>query len=263
MKTTMEKIMIGLLVIFILLFVFVVIFVIANKKDNTVVEVPNNNLDATNYVLMEEVDTTKYMDLYSSVNLKKISFKNLTNESTKEFTYKQDEIIKSLEDSISVNKEFVNEYNKEHNVTGYKSTSKLESIILTNINNNILSVLYLIEDEVDYKKVNNYIANLFVDTVSKNLLSSEEVLSKYGLSKEGISRRVFDLVIEGKDNKDELTKEADSYSSKIIDNFDKYIYLYFNSDGIYLKYNKSDISNYLFNSSLDSVKYSTYKIKGF
>ena len=263
MKTTMEKIMKGLLVIFILLFVFVVIFVIANKKDNTVVEVPNNNLDATNYVLMEEVDTTKYMDLYSSVNLKKISFKNLTNESTKEFTDKQDEIIKSLEDSISVNKEFVNEYNKEHNVTGYKSTSKLESIILTNINNNILSVLYLIEDEVDYKKVNNYIANLFVDTVSKNLLSSEEVLSKYGLSKEGISRRVFDLVIEGKDNKDELTKEADSYSSKIIDNFDKYIYLYFNSDGIYLKYNKSDISNYLFNSSLDSVKYSTYKIKGF
>lgn len=263
MKTTMEKIMIGLLVIFILLFVFVVIFVIANKKDNTVVEVPNNNLDATNYVLMEEIDTTKYMDLYSSVNLKKISFKNLTNESTKEFTDKQDEIIKSLEDSISVNKEFVNEYNKEHNVTGYKSTSKLESIILTNINNNILSVLYLIEDEVDYKKVNNYIANLFVDTVSKNLLSSEEVLSKYGLSKEGISRRVFDLVIEGKDNKDELTKEADSYSSKIIDNFDKYIYLYFNSDGIYLKYNKSDISNYLFNSSLDSVKYSTYKIKGF
>lgn len=263
MKTTMEKIMIGLLVIFILLFVFVVIFVIANKKDNTVVEVPNNNLDATNYVLMEEIDTTKYMDLYSSVNLKKISFKNLTNESTKEFTDKQDEIIKSLEDSISVNKEFVNEYNKEHNVTGYKSTSKLESIILTNINNNILSVLYLIEDEVDYKKVNNYIANLFVDTVSKNLLSSEEVLSKYGLSKEGISRRVFDLVIEGKDNKDELTKEADSYSSKIIDNFDKYIYLYFNNDGIYLKYNKSDISNYLFNSSLDSVKYSTYKIKGF
>lgn len=263
MKTTMEKIMIGLLVIFILLFVFVVIFVIANKKDNTVVEVPNNNLDVTNYVLMEEVDTTKYMDLYSSVNLKKISFKNLTNESTKEFTDKQDEIIKSLEDSISVNKEFVNEYNKEHDVTGYKSTSKLESIILTNINNNILSVLYLIEDEVDYKKVNNYIANLFVDTVSKNLLSSEEVLSKYGLSKEGISRRVFDLVIEGKDNKDELTKEADSYSSKIIDNFDKYIYLYFNSDGIYLKYNKSDISNYLFNSSLDSVKYSTYKIKGF
>ena len=84
MKTTMEKIMIGLLVIFILLFVFVVIFVIANKKDNTVVEVPNNNLDATNYVLMEEVDTTKYMDLYSSVNLKKISFKNLTNESTKD-----------------------------------------------------------------------------------------------------------------------------------------------------------------------------------
>lgn len=263
MKTTMEKIMIGLLVIFILLFVFVVIFVIANKKDNTVVEVPNNNLDATNYVLMEEVDTTKYMDLYSSVNLKKISFKNLTNESTKEFTDKQDEIIKSLEDSISVNKEFVNEYNKEHNVTGYKSTSKLESIILTNINNNILSVLYLIEDEVDYKKVNNYIANLFVDTVSKKLLSSEEVLSKYGLSKEGISRRVFDLVIEGKDNKDELTKEADSYSSKIMDNFDKYIYLYFNNDGIYLKYNKSDISNYLFNSSLDSVKYSTYKIKGF
>ena len=263
MKTTMEKIMIGLLVFFILLFVFVVIFVIANKKDNTVVEVPNSNLDVTNYVLMEEIDTTKYMDLYSSVNLKKISFKNLTNESTKEFTDKQDEIIKSLEDSISVNKEFVNEYNKEHNVTGYKSTSKLESIILTNINNNILSVLYLIEDEVDYKKVNNYIANLFVDTVSKNLLSSEEVLSKYDLSKEGISRRVFDLVTLGKDNKNELTKEADSYSSKIMDNFDKYIYLYFNSDGIYLKYNKSDISNYLFNSSLDSVKYSTYKIKGF
>lgn len=263
MKTTMEKIMIGLLVFFILLFVFVVIFVIANKKDNNVVEVPNNNLDVTNYVIITEVDTTKYMDLYSSVNLKKISFKNLTNESTKEFTDKQDEIIKSLEDSISVNKEFVNEYNKEHNVTGYKSTSKLESIILTNINNNILSVLYLIEDEVDYKKVNNYIANLFVDTVSKNLLSSEEVLSKYDLSKEGISRRVFDLVTLGKDNKNELTKEADSYSSKIMDNFDKYIYLYFNSDGIYLKYNKSDISNYLFNSSLDSVKYSTYKIKGF
>lgn len=263
MKTTMEKIMIGLLVFFILLFVFVVIFVIANKRDNAVVEVPNNNLDTTNYVLIEEIDTTKYMDLYSSVNLKRINFKNLTNESTKEFTDKQNEIIKLLEDSISVNKEYVNEYNKVHNVTGYKSMSKLESIILTNINNNILSVLYLIEDEVDYKKVNNYIVNLFVDTVSKKILSSEEVLSKYGLSKEGISRRIFDLVTDGKDNKDELTKEIDNYSSKIMDNFDEYIYLYFNSDGIYLKYNKSDIANYLFNSSLDSVKYSTYKIKGF
>ena len=70
MKTTMEKIMIGLLVIFILLFVFVVIFVIANKKDNTVVEVPNNNLDATNYVLMEEVDTTKYMPIDGPISNK-------------------------------------------------------------------------------------------------------------------------------------------------------------------------------------------------
>lgn len=263
MKTTMEKVMIGLLVMVILLFVFVVIFVISNKKNNNVVEVPNSNLNVSNYVLIEELDNTKYMDVYNSVNLKKVTFKNLTEESTKEFVDREEEIIKLLEDNISVNKDFINEYNKEHNVNGYKSMSKLDSTLLTSINNNVLSVLYLIEDEVDYKEVNNYIINLFVDTVTKNKLSSEEVLSKYDLSKEGISKHIVNLVIEGKDNKEELTKELDSYTSKIVNNFDKYIYLYFNNDGIYLKYNKSDISNYLFSTSNDNVKYSTFKIKGF
>ena len=45
-----------------------------------------------------------------------------------------------------------------------------------------------------------------------------------------------------------------------MDNFDSYIYMYFNDNNLYLKYNRNEISNFLFNEDLEIGKYSTLKI---
>lgn len=262
MKSTLEKVMIGILIFLILLFIFVIIFVIANKKDNNNV-VENSNLEVSNYINIEDVNNDLFKDIYKEVNLKKLSFKNLKTETTNDFTMKQDEIIKNISDNIETNKEFIDDYNTSHNVVGYTNSSKIDSTVISSINENTLSILYLVENSIDYKNIENNIINLFVDIVSKDLLDTSAVLNKYNLSKEGISKQITTLVIESNSNKEELLKDIDNYSKKLMDNFDKYIYVYFNNDGIYLKYNKTDISNYLFNSKLDSVKYSTFKIKGF
>lgn len=262
MKSTLEKVMIGLLIFLILLFTFTILFVIANKKDTTTLE-ENNNIDVSNYIVFEEVNNELFNEVYKDVNLKKITFKNLTEESTNEFITKEEEIINSLIDNIESNKKFIDEYNTTHNVVGYTKISKIDNTIIASINDNILSVLYLIEDSVDYKSVQSNIINLFIDTTNKSLLELDYVFNKYNLSKEGISKQIITLVIENNSNKEDLLKDIDTYSQKLVDNFDKYIYVYFNDDGIYLKYNKTDISNYLFNTELDSVKYSTFKITGF
>ena len=85
---------------------------------------------------------------------------------------------------------------------------------------------------MDYLGVNNYITNLFIDISTNSIISNETVLTKYNLSKENISKEVFDNILAYHSDtfsNEELTKEtiknnSSEYISKLIENFDNYIY---------------------------------------
>ena len=267
-----ENIMTVLLVFLLVLFFIIILFVITNKDKQMVQEEPANILDINNFVKLEDVDTTKFSVVYKNVNLKKIKFSNITDVLVSDFYIKQDTILTSLENNISSNKEFIENYNFANNITNYAANSRIDSIILYEINDEVLSMLYLVEDYVDYKGVSSNINNIFIDLKNNSILDNETLLKKYNFDKKTISLKILSAILDSHDNKfidkdtsQELTKDEillknDEYVLKLSENFDKYIYLYFYQGNLYLKYNKSDLSSLLFNESVNSVKYSTLKL---
>ena len=261
-----EIIAIIALIIMILLFLTIVI-VVKENKDNIQIEEKPLQIDENAYIKIEDLQNEEYTKLYKSVNVKRVAFKNIKEELIKDFDTKQNEIINIINSNIDSNKEFIDNYNLDNNITNYEINSTLDSIVLYDMKDDILSVLYLVEDKIDYKELNNNIINIFIDVKNNKVLSSEELLTKYNNTKENISKQVLENVIKDhKNNFGNLTQEQVKdnqieYINKIVENFDNLIYLYFNEENIYLKYNKNEIYNLLFNEKLSKIKYSTLKIE--
>lgn len=260
-----EIIAIVALIIMILLFLSIVIIVKENKDKINVEEKPLQ-IEENAYIKIEDLKNDDYGKIYKSVNVKRVVFKNIKEELTKDFDIKQNEIINVINSNIDSNSEFIDNYNIENNITNYEINSTLDSIILYDMKDDILSVLYLVEDKIDYKELNNKIINIFIDVKNNKIVSSDELLIKYNNTKENISKLVLENVLnDHQDNFGELTREQvmnnlDEYIDKLVENFDNFIYLYFNEENIYLKYNKNDISDLLFNEKLSKIKYSTLKL---
>lgn len=266
-----ENIMTVLLVFLIILFVFVVIVVVINK-DRTVVEEEPPVIDENTYISVENIDNTEYLTIYESANLKKVSFINMPEVLVSNFYNKQEEFISTLNNNITTNKDFIDEYNANNNITDYTVNSKLDSIVLYDLKDNILSLLYLIEDNVDYIGLTNYITNIFVDVSTNSLVNTDTLINTFSLSKEEIALEIFNIIVNehadkfiNNDTNVELTKEEiltnqETYINTLVENFDFYIYLYFNQEELYLKYNKNDIANLLFNENLKTIQYSTLKL---
>ena len=266
-----ETIMTVILVILILITAFIIIFVYSNKDEIKVTEQPQV-IDKNTYVRLEEVTNDDYSKIYETVNLKKVTLINIPEILVSDFYEEQDEIIKSLEDNITKNKEYIDNYNKENNITNYELNSKIDSNIIYELKDNVLSVLYLVEDTVDYLGLNNHITKIYIDVSSNTLMDNKTFLEKFNVNKENVSLQILDRVINehdgnfiNKETKEELTQEEVSsnkneYINLLIANFDTYIYPYLNNDSIYFKFNKNDISNFLFNEELNTIGYSTLKM---
>lgn len=266
-----ETIMTVILVILILITAFIIIFVYSNKDEIKVTEQPQV-IDKNTYVRLEEVTNDDYSTIYETVNLKKVTLINIPEILVSDFYEEQDEIIKSIEDNITKNKEYIDNYNKENNITNYELNSKIDSNIIYELKDNVLSVLYLVEDTVDYLGLNNHITKIYIDVSSNTLIDNKSFLEKFNVNKENVSLQILDRVINehdgnfiNKETKEELTQEEVSsnkneYINLLIANFDTYIYPYLNNDSIYFKFNKNDISNFLFNEDLNTIGYSTLKM---
>lgn len=268
-----ERTMSVVLALLLILFSFIVIFVVANKKYDVVVEEPIDEPNASNYVRLEDVNNSNYMTIYNSVDLKKVTFSNFTDVLVSDFYNEQDKILSELSSNIDSNKDFIDNYNVENSISDYVSTSKIESLILYELKDDILSLLYLVEDTIDYRGLNNYIISIFIDTNNNVLLNNDGILDKYNYTKEIVSSLVFDAILEKHNDSFENITEGEvidkntileskaDYVSNIVNDFDNYIYLYFYQGNLYLKYNVSDITNKLFNENLSSEKYSTLKLQ--
>jgi len=265
-----EIIMSIVLAFLILLFIFIIIFVYTNKN---VVVVPEEELviDENTYVKMYDVESDDYLSLYNDINLKKVSFTNIPESIISEFYEKQENIFDTIKGNISLNSEYIENYNKENNILNYKKNSNIDFVSVYELKDNILSLLYLVEDNVDYIGLNNYILNIFIDINTNTLLDNDYILSKYNVNKRDICSKVLDRVINEHDNifidkdtleeikKEDIIKDREEYLTLLVDNFNDYIYPYLNYESLYFKFNKSDISNFLFNEDLDIIQYSTMK----
>lgn len=270
--TKKEKIMIIVLVLLLLLFSFIIIVVLANKDNDIVTVEPLDINDVDRYVRIEQLESDNYLSVYKDVNIKKINFMNLQEVLVSNFNNKQTEIIDTLDNNIVINKDNIDKYNTDNKIENYQVNSKIETTALAYVKDNVLSVLYLVEDTVDYKGLTNYITNIFIDVSNNSIVSTDMILSKYNLDKNEISKDIYNKVFNDhnekfidKDTKNELTKvdiqqKEQDYIKVLTDNFDEYIYLYFYDNNIYLKYNKNAISNKLFNEDLENINYSTLKV---
>lgn len=269
-----ENVMTVILVLLILLMAFIIIFVYTNKKEyglNPQEDIPV--IDENNYINLKDIDSSKYLSIYTSANLYEVSFINVPDVLVSSFLERQEEILNTLNENLDINKEYIENYNKENEIDDYVVKSNLSSIVLFDLKDNILSLLYLIEDEVDYIGLNNHISNIFIDISDNSLVNNDKLLNKYSLTKDNICLEIFNNVVEyhsdkfiNKETLEELTKEdilkdKEEYVDLLVDNFDNYVYLYFNQENLYLKYNKNDIANFLFDEELDTIKYSTLKLE--
>lgn len=252
-----ELIMSVLLIIFILLALFVIIFVVSNKDSNNDLIYESNYLnDVDNYIIKEEIDTANYFDVYNSVHLSKIKFKNISSLLYGSFVEKEEEFLNHINDNLKLNKKFLEDYIKENNILNYKLGSSIDSIVLTYINDGVLSVLYLIEEEIDYKGINNYITSIVIDIKNNKVLSSYEILNSYSLSLDDVVQEIYDNYLLNKEN----LVDYNYFKEVLINNLDSYVYFYIYMDNLYLKYNKSDLDELFNNSVKEKVRYSTIKL---
>lgn len=266
-----ENIMTIVLVILILITISLIIFVYTNKDETKVTE-QQQVIDKNTYVRLEEITNEDYSIIYETINLKQVKLVKIPEILVSNFYEEQEKIINTIDSNITTNKEYIDKYNEDNNVTNYDLNSKIDSNILYELKDNVLSVLYLVEDNVDYIGLNNYITNIFIDVSTNTLMNNDSFLEKFNINKENVSLQVLDRVINehdgnfiDKDTKEELTKEEilsnkNEYINLLIANFDNYIYPYLNNDSIYFKFNKNDISEFLFNEDLITIGYSTLKI---
>ena len=259
------------LIVMILLFVLIVLVVYLNKEETLIEEKPLVS-DKNMYAKEELIESEEYFKIYKSVNVKRIKFMNISEDIVSDFYRKQDEIINIINSNIDSNKEIIDKYNLDNNVSNYENNSTLDSIVLFDIKGDVLSVLFLVEDTIDYNGLTNNIINIFIDVKNNKVLSNDDILTMYNLEKKIIVDDVIQNILDSyeenfvdKDTNEIIEKSTiidniDIYSQKLFDNFDSYLYMYFNGEGLYLKYNKNEIVNLLFNEDLETVKFSTLKI---
>ena len=123
--------------------------------------------------IKEEYDANHYIGLEdlvfnSKVSTKKVKLQNLDDSITKEFYSLQDDVINSIH--VSDDEMFNAEYKLRHY-----------------INNNILSILYTIEESNAIGTCATKMAVINIDLANNKIVSEEELLKKAGLSYESLA----------------------------------------------------------------------------
>lgn len=218
------------------------------KEKNTYI-----NYDVNDYTIVSEVTIDNYSDVFSDIDINRVSFKNINSSLVKDFINKEEEL-------ISYVKRYYNEIKKEEYTNNNKAYSKVKTIV----NGTILSVYYEMEfvfDDTMYKNnIKNYIITFNIDLKTMKVLSNDDLLNKYNYTKEYIGEKIYndDILISDnevlidKDTNISLTKKdierkKKEYVNRVVTDFDNIIKLYVERDTLVLVYDTKDIKNLFFN----------------
>ncbi len=194
-----------------------------SELENTVESKENNNkiYSADEYITLEDVSFN------SKISTKKVKFNHLDESVTSDFYKEQEKVINSIHPYDSEN------FNAEYKLKYF-------------INNNILSVIYAIEETNEIGTCATVEAVTNIDLINNKVLSEEELLQKVGISYRKIVEDNYEKELESwKQNKsfnyddatfDDFSSNKEKYVNKGMEKVSDIIYTYIENGKIKYDY---------------------------
>lgn len=218
------------------------------------------NYDIKDYVETVPVVFNGYSNVYSKINVSRVTLKDLDNDVIKNFMDEEDKLIEYITT-------YYNEINNE--VENYIPSNEVSSSIKMQINGAILSIYYELDFNLDKNIYSNnikkYVITTNVDLATGKILSNNDLLKKYNYTRKYIVEKIFDedliigngqIVIDKNTNisltKEDIERNKEEYINELITEFDNFINMYIDNKTLIIVYNKSELRNMFFDNEFDS-----------
>ena len=218
------------------------------------------NYDIKDYVETVPVVFNGYSNVYSKINVSRVTLKDLDNDVIKNFMDEEDKLI-----------EYITTYYNEINNEGenYIPSNEVTSSIKMQINSAILSIYYELDFNLDKNIYSNnikkYVITTNIDLATGRILSNNDLLKKYNYTRKYIVEKIFDddliigngqIVIDKNTNisltKEDIERNKEEYINELITEFDNFINMYIDNKTLVIVYNKSELRNMFFDNEFDS-----------
>lgn len=218
------------------------------------------NYDIKDYVETVPVVFNGYSNVYSKINVSRVTLKDLDNDVIKNFMDEEDKLIEYITT-------YYNEINNE--VENYIPSNEVSSSIKMQINGAILSIYYELDFNLDKNIYSNnikkYVITTNVDLATGRILSNNDLLKKYNYTRKYIVEKIFDedliigngqIVIDKNTNisltKEDIERNKEEYINELITEFDNFVNMYIDNKTLVIVYNKSELRNMFFDNEFDS-----------
>ena len=218
------------------------------------------NYDIKDYVETVPVVFNGYSNVYSKINVSRVTLKDLDNDVIKNFMDEEDKLIEYITT-------YYNEINNE--VENYIPSNEVSSSIKMQINGAILSIYYELDFNLDKNIYSNnfkkYVITTNIDLATGRILSNNDLLKKYNYTRKYIIEKIFDedliigngqIVIDKNTNisltKEDIERNKEEYINELITEFDNFINMYIDNKTLVIVYNKSELRNMFFDNEFDS-----------
>ena len=218
------------------------------------------NYDIKDYVETVPVVFNGYSNVYSKINVSRVTLKDLDNNVIKSFMDEEDKLIEYITT-------YYNEINNE--VENYIPSNEVSSSIKMQINGAILSIYYELDFNLDKNIYSNnfkkYVITTNIDLATGRILSNNDLLKKYNYTRKYIVEKIFDedliigngqIVIDKNTNisltKEDIERNKEEYINELIIEFDNFINMYIDNKTLVIVYNKSELRNMFFDNEFDS-----------
>lgn len=218
------------------------------------------NYDIKDYVETVPVVFNGYSNVYSKINVSRVTLKDLDNNVIKSFMDEEDKLIEYITT-------YYNEINNE--VENYIPSNEVSSSIKMQINSAILSIYYELDFNLDKNIYSNnikkYVITTNIDLTTGKILSNNDLLKKYNYTRKYIVEKIFDedliigngqIVIDKNTNisltKEDIERNKEEYINELITEFDNFINMYIDNKTLVIVYNKSELRNMFFDNEFDS-----------
>ena len=218
------------------------------------------NYDIKDYVETVPVVFNGYSNVYSKINVSRVTLKDLDNNVIKSFMDEEDKLIEYITT-------YYNEINNE--VENYIPSNEVTSSIKMQINGAILSIYYELDFNLDKNIYSNnfkkYVITTNIDLATGRILSNNDLLKKYNYTRKYIVEKIFDedliigngqIVIDKNTNisltKEDIERNKEEYINELITEFDNFINMYIDNKTLVIVYNKSELKNMFFDNEFDS-----------
>lgn len=218
------------------------------------------NYDIKDYVETVPVVFNGYSNVYSKINVSRVTLKDLDSNVIKSFMDEEDKLIEYITT-------YYNEINNE--VENYIPSNEVTSSIKMQINGAILSIYYELDFNLDKNIYSNnikkYVITTNIDLATGRILSNNDLLKKYNYTRKYIVEKIFDedliigngqIVIDKNTNisltKEDIERNKEEYINELITEFDNFINMYIDNKTLVIVYNKSELRNMFFDNDFDS-----------